>query len=142
MNTECGPAAEFDAYGTLAQVEAGNGDIPAVEFNVVGGTAPDLYPNGPWQPVDFAITNPGSTSVHVGSVTTSLGVVPTGPSNGNPPCSAASYAVQSPSAPINANVPPGTTVYVGTGTYISMSDNSANQDNCQGLVIPLVFASS
>ena len=71
VTTNCGLANDADnpgAYGTDAQVAAGNADIPAVEFNVVGGIAPGLYPGGPSQPIDFAITNPGSSSVYVGHV--------------------------------------------------------------------------
>ena len=69
MTTNCGDPAPGNpgAYGTTTAA-ARNADIPAVEFNVVGGVAAGLYPGGPSQPIDFAITNPGSTAVHVDHV--------------------------------------------------------------------------
>jgi hypothetical protein len=140
VNTECGLAAEFDAYGTLAQVTAGNGDIPAVEFNVVGGTVPGLYPGGPPQPINFAITNPGSSSVHVGTVTTSVVSVPAG--SGPEACTTAMYLIGTPTVGINANVPSGTTVYAATGTSIKMLDDNNNQDGCENAVVSLGFVST
>ena len=72
--TNCGPAAAGNpgAYGATSQVTAGNADIPAVQFNVVGGVAAPLYPGEPPQPVDFAITNPGGGPVHVSDVKTTI----------------------------------------------------------------------
>ena len=57
--TNCGPYNPVNpgAYGTTEEVAAGSADIPAVQVNVVGGTTPPLYPGGPSEPVDFAITN-------------------------------------------------------------------------------------
>ena len=41
--TEACPALETGAYGLPAQVVGGNGDIPAVEFDVVGGANTVVY---------------------------------------------------------------------------------------------------
>jgi hypothetical protein len=135
-------AQEFDAYGTPAQVAAGNADIPAVEFNVVGGTAPELYPGGPSEPVNFAITNPGSTSVTVGTVTTSIVSVTTGSISGDEACATSMYHIGTPTVGPIGNVNPGTTVFAATGTSINMLDDHNNQDNCEGAVVTLGFATT
>jgi hypothetical protein len=142
VNTECGSSQELGAYGTLAQVQAGNANIPAVEFNVVGGTAPDLYPGGPPQPVNFAITNPGSTGVTVGTVTTAVSSVTTGSIPGDEMCATSMYSIGDPTVGPIGNVNPGTTIFAATGTSISMTDDTRNQDNCEGAVVTLGFTTT
>jgi hypothetical protein len=147
--TNCGPfsATNPGAYGTTAEVQAGSADIPAVEINVVGGIVPVLTPGGPSQPVDFAITNSGSASAHVTTVTAGIGTVPAGPNNALPACSSADYSLNDPDGTpggvtINEDIAPGTTLFVPSGVNISMVENHANQDNCEGAVIPLTFTSN
>jgi len=142
--TDCGLSQEFNAYGTPAQVLAGSDDIPAVEFNVVGGSALELYPGGPPVPVSFAITNPGSSPVFVNQVTTSAVSVTTGsiplPVEA---CNISMYSIGGVNpATIGGTVAPGTTVYDATGTTISMTDDHANQDNCENQVVTLGFSSN
>ena len=88
VTTNCGPSnpANPGAYGTQAEVDAGSADIPAVEFNVTGGSAAVLYPGGPSEPVDFAITNPGNTGVHVNTVTTNIASVTSNDISGDEVC--------------------------------------------------------
>jgi hypothetical protein len=145
VTTDCGPYAAGNpgAYGTPAQVAAGSADIPAVEFNVVGGIAPGLTPGGPAQPIDFAITNPGSSSVHVDQVVTSVSSLSgTGSDGSIEACDSGMYPVAGSTAVINATVPPGTTVFANSGTSISMTDDGNNQDNCKGATVNLAFAAS
>jgi hypothetical protein len=147
VQTNCGPESPANpgAYGTNAQVAAGNADIPAVEFNVVGGVVPGLYPGGPSQPIDFAITNPGSASVYVGHVAITASSLALGPQNGSlEACSTSMYPI-SPGAPgvfVNDMVPPGTSFYSPSGASISMTDDGNNQDNCQGATVNLSFTAS
>jgi hypothetical protein len=75
------PGVNYGAYGPGSNPN--NADIPAVEFNVVGGTTPPLYPDGPSQPVDFAITNAGSTPTYITSVTASMTGLTGGGSKGS-----------------------------------------------------------
>jgi len=142
--TNCGPDAPGNpgAYGTNAQVAAGNADIPAVEFNVVGGVVPSLYPGGPAEPVDFAITNPGNASVYVHNVSiTATGLTGTGSNNTIETCTTAMYPITQPSA-INANIPTGTTFYSPSGASISMTDDGNIQDNCKGATVDLGFTAN
>jgi hypothetical protein len=139
--TNCGDPASGNpgAYGTNAEVAAGNADIPAVEFNVVGGIAPGLYPGGPSQPVDFAITNPGSSGVYVNHVLIQV----TGTSN-SPACDPTWYSVSpgSPGVSVNATISPGTSFYSPSGASISMTETNTNQDACQGRTVNLGFTAS
>jgi len=143
--TNCGTYSPTNpgAYGTQAEVNAGSADIPAVEFNVVGGAIVGLSPGSPSQPVDFAITNPGTTNVHVTQVITSVGSLSGGGSNsGLPACTTAMYPISGSPDTISANVAPGTTIFSPSGTRISLPDNNANQDNCEGATANLAFAAS
>ncbi len=145
--TNCGPASATNtgAYGTNAQVQSGNADIPAVQVNVVGGVIPSLYPGGPSQPVDFAITNNNSSSVFVNSVTTAitgLTVVPANQNGGLEACSTGMYSVTPGTTGTVGNVSQGTTVYSPSGVSISMTDDGNNQNNCQGATVSLKFTSN
>jgi hypothetical protein len=143
MVTDINCATPVDNYGAYGPgSNPANSDIPAVEFNVVGGSTPALFPNGPAQDVDFAITNSGSSPALVHSVTTSIVSVPPGPANANEACSTSFYHLNNPTITLNTNVPTGTTIFSPSGTSIYMSDDGNNQDNCEGAVVALGFASS
>jgi hypothetical protein len=142
--TDCGAYSLSNpgAYGTPAQVAAGSADIPAVEVNVVGGIAPAaLYPGGPAQPVDFAITNPGSSSVMVQSVTASYA--------GTADCPQGWFAFNDPTGnhtpgtvAIGKEVAPGTTLFVPSGLTFSMLDPNTSQDTCESMSLILTFSSN
>lgn len=144
VTTNCGPSAGTNpgAYGTNAQVAAGSADIPAVEFNVVGGIVTGLTPGGPSQPVDFAITNPGSAGVFVNQVTTAIGALTGTGSGSSEACAASMYGITGSPVTIGATVPPGTTIYSPSGTSISMTDDGNNQDNCEGATVGLNFTAN
>ena len=149
--TDACPALETGAYGTPAQVAAGNADIPAVEVNVVGGVVPSLFPGGPPQPVDFAITNPNLGNVAVHSVTFMVSSI-----SGAGPATAPALTCQTswftplvqPTSPTDVEVPPGTTVFSPSGATITLEDllpvtNPAdNQDSCEGATVNLTFSST
>jgi hypothetical protein len=145
VTTNCGPtnANNTGAYGNPAQVAAGNADIPAVEVNVVGGVIAALTPGGPALPVDFAITNPGSSSVHVSTVATAASsLAGAGTDNTIEACSTSMYPIAGSPAAINANVAPGTTVFTPSGTSISMTDDGNIQNNCENATVNLTFSSN
>jgi hypothetical protein len=146
-NINCAtPGGNYGAYGPGSNPE--NADIPAVEFNVVGGSTAPLYPGGPTQPVDFAIINSG-TPTHITSVTTSItGLTGTGSIGGDETCTVGMYSLNSTGPvvssavdPINATVPTGTSFYSPSGTVIRMIDDGNNQDNCENAVATLGFTS-
>ena len=143
--TNCGPYSPSNpgAYGTQAEVNAGSADIPAVEFNVVGGVIVGLSPGSPSQPVDFAITNPGTTNVHVTQVTTTVATLSGAGTDGSiPACTTAMYPISGSPDTLSTNVAPGTTIFSPSGTRISLPDDNANQDNCEGATANLTFQAS
>lgn len=144
VTTNCGPASPNNpgAYGTTAQVtKTGNADIPAVEVNVVGGAATGLYPGGPAQPVNFAVSNAGQSAVHLNQVMTSVSTVGTAGTS-NPVCTPATYGVTNPTRTLNQTVKPGTTLIAPSGVFVHMNTNGKNQDNCEGGTIALAFTSN
>jgi hypothetical protein len=145
VTTDCAAAVEAGTFGLPTQVAAGNGDIPAVEINVVGGVSATLTPGGPAAPVSYAITNPSSASIHVNQVITALGAITVDPAvqNGaNEACMADMYQVNNGTATINGSVGPGTTLFLATGTTVQMNDDGNNQDNCENATVGLTFSSN
>jgi hypothetical protein len=144
VNTDCGTdnVNNPGAYGTPAQVTAGNADIPAVEVNVVGGVIAALTPGGPSLPVDFAITNPGSSSVRVSTVSTVASSLSGAGTASSEACDTSMYPIAGSPLTINANVAPGTTVFAPSGTSISMTDDGHNQNNCENATVNLTFSSN
>jgi len=119
--------------------------IPAVEFDT--NSMAGLYPGGPSQPINFSITNTGSTPATVNSVTVT---VKTDGSNslaedvnGNDiaGCYASWFTISPSPDATSATVPAGGTVdWIGTEN-ISMPANTANQDACEGANLGLTFTS-
>jgi hypothetical protein len=145
----CGPWNPNNpgAYGN----EAVTDDIPAVEVTVVGGTVTGLYPGGAAQPLEYAITNPGSGSVHVDSLSAS---VDTAGSDVKTPggadvsgCLASWYPITNSPQTLGVNVPPGTTLFTTTSATatdlsIKMIDSGTIQNACQGADVGLSFTSN
>lgn len=158
----CGPSAPGNpgAYGNFGGVTT-NADIPAVEFNVMGGVASPLYPGAPGQPVDLAITNPGGGSVHIDTLTFQIGNGAGGSATNKGSCNTDIVNAGAPwwyqltpntdgagliEADTNGgsgwNVPPGTTIVSPTGVSIKMIDSGTSQDHCQNALVHLKFTAS
>lgn len=148
-----GPAANQE--GLNGQPE-GIGDVFAIQLNADSG---DLYPGGPAQDISYSITNPGSGSVHVSSVTVS---VATDPNNGfveSVPgetwtdvsnCYAGWYTINNSSLNVNTDLAGNSTTtfspalqsnLTGYVTSIQMTNPDQSQDACEGAVVGLVFSS-
>ena len=138
-NINCAtPPDNYGAYGPGSNPN--NADIPAVEFNVVGGSTPPLYP-GATVPVDYAITNAGSSPTYISTVTTDLGTVSAGPNGGIPACQISEYQLNNSVNTLDTTIPTGTTFFSPSGTSLTMINESYNQDNCEGQTVPLSFTS-
>lgn len=131
------------AYWTSSGSGTGSGTTgTSTEFTVAGGavTGPDLTPGGPSQSVAFTVTNPGSGSQDLTSVTA---IVADG--NGAPwvsdpvGCTAADYTVGTPVITYD-QIPAGGSIS-GTVT-LTMNDLTTNQDACKDLPVPLYFTAS
>jgi hypothetical protein len=156
VTTDGCAAQEYYAYGTPAQVAAGNDDIPAVEVNVVGGSVTGLYPGDPAQPIEYAITNPGTNAVQVQSVTASVdtagsGDVLTPSATDVTNCKAAWYQINNSPQTLGGgsgvSVAPGTTLFttnspIATTLSIQMLNPAVIQDACEGADVGLSFSSN
>lgn len=122
--------------------------VPAVEFDT--STTSDLYPGGPSQPINFSVTNAGSTSVQVVNVDVAVATDPNGyveavpgdSGSGVTGCYASWFTVTPASVPVNQNLNPGGVLdWVGAAS-ISMINESYSQDACEGATIGLTFTAS
>lgn len=147
----------FASYSTMTGSNCGldtlNQDgtltnIPQIEFNV--GNTVDLYPGGPNQPINFTISNPGSSSTYVTSVTiaiaqdgggnieTTAGV----PSSAVVGCLASWFTINGSPDAVGQSIGAGSSIdWVGTAS-ISMPANATNQNVCEGKSVGLTFTAS
>jgi len=132
------PSDNYGAYGPGSNPN--NADIPAVEFNVVGGSTGPLYP-GSTQPVDFAITNAGSSPTYITTVTTNLESVGSDGNGSIPLCQTSEYTLNDSPVTLDTTVPTGTSFFSPSGTSITMTNETYNQDNCEGQSVVLGFTS-
>lgn len=143
----------FNQYSTASV--GGNGfgstfNIPMVEFTVGSGAA--LTP-GTSQPINFTISNPGSSAVQVQTVTIGIAsdntvspaVIESTPGDTTTDvtgCLASWFTITNPTVTVGQSVPAGGTIdWVGT-TSIHMSNPPVNQDSCQGKSVGLTFSSN
>lgn len=144
------------AYGNPGGEAA---DIPAVEFNVVGGGVPALFPGDPAQPIEYAITNPGATQ-QVNSLSVTLrtdtgdGFVETW--NGSAwvdvsGCWASWFQINNSPQTLNYTLPQNSTTIFGSAMQNEVAGNvlsiqmlpaSQSQDACEGATLGLVFSSN
>jgi hypothetical protein len=146
--TNYGPwnPADPGAYGN----EAVTDDIPAVQVNVVGGAVTGLYP-GATVPLEYAITNPGTSPVYVSNVSASVdndghGAVTTPAAVTVAGCLASWYLASSPQA-LDMSVSPGTTLVTvssapASSLTLTMTNPAVPQDACQGADVGLAFTSN
>jgi hypothetical protein len=140
----CTPAASgFLEYSTAAGLDGcgagATNNIPAVQFNT-GGIG-DLYP-GTSQPISFSVTNPGGGNEFVNSVAITVAAVsqtPAGLLLGT--CEPGWFTISPAAVPFGFELAPGTTDYWSAAT-ITMTDETWNQDMCQGATVNLKFAST
>ncbi|HWA68078.1 MAG TPA: hypothetical protein VG899_17075 [Mycobacteriales bacterium] len=96
-------------------------------------TSSGLYPGGSVTlSGDFNNTNSGK--VYVGTVTATLGTLPEG-------CVAGDFTITG-TAPVNAEIAPGSGVGAWTGITLTMNDTSSNQDACKSQTIPVTYSVS
>lgn len=113
-------------------------DTPQVQFNTQSSFPTALVPGGPGQPIDFSITNAGSTPARVGAVTfaVSPSSLPTG-------CDINWFSTLQSSVAINVTIPGGATVdYQPSGAVLALMESGTNQDKCEGLALNLNFTSN
>jgi hypothetical protein len=154
--------AAVGAYAYFTSTGSGTGSAAVGSSTTAGGVtitqvAPfpaDLVPGGAAKGIDFTVTNTGSGVQYVKAVTVSIAAFSSQADPLKPACTEADFSVtQDPAGvPIAQDIAPGATVTpsLPTGVTIQMvnrsdkapGDGLGNQDNCQGVSVPLVFASN
>jgi hypothetical protein len=134
----CSPSS--NGYGTPAYV-------PAIEFDT--NSMSGLYPGGPSQPINFSITNTGSTPATVSSVTVTVstdngnGLAEDQNGNDIGGCAASWFTISPSPDTTGATVPAGGTVdWIGTENISMPANASTNQDACEGKSLGLTFTSN
>jgi hypothetical protein len=158
INVYCGANSNPENAG--AYENAQGADIPAVEFNVVGGAVPALYPGDPAQNIGYAITNPGSAQ-QVNSVSVAIAYDPSNDEVQSTPgdvstdvagCYVQWFQVNNSPQTLNYQLPANSTTLFGTTMQASVAGNElsiqmpansgTNQDDCENATLALVFTSN
>jgi hypothetical protein len=120
--TSTGSGSGTAATGTTANVTV-----------VQTSTSTGLYPGGS-VPLSGDFNNTNAGAMHVGTVTATVGTLPTG-------CVAADFTI-SGTAPVNAEIPTGSGVGSWSGITLTMNDTAVSQDACKTQTIPVVYSVS
>ena len=148
----------FTEYNTTVQEPANCGmdnysnqqlwSIPAVEFNT-SATMSGLVPNSVPQPVDFTVTNPGTSTEALNGVTISVAYDPSNnevestPGDTSTDVSGCYYYWFDTSGETwsGGSIAPGSPVS-GAGSIWMATDTTDNQNACEGASIGLIFGAS
>ena len=84
-------------------------------------------------------TNAGS--VFITSVTATIGTFSKAASPWSAACTQADFSITG-TASVGAEVANGTHVGTWSGLSLHMTDSGANQNNCQNIVVPIVYAAN
>jgi hypothetical protein len=96
-------------------------------------TPSGMYPGGPTKPLDFTITNPGTSAVKISKVAVSVdSVSPAGCANSN-------YIIGNPSVTVGQTIAPGVTTSTITGANIKLDETGVNQDVCKGATVTVRY---
>ncbi|HWC34360.1 MAG TPA: hypothetical protein VG650_05980 [Mycobacteriales bacterium] len=111
---------------------AASGTTTAVTV-VQTATTSNLYPGGQVA-LSGTFNNPNSGSVRVGTVTATVGTLPSG-------CVAADFTIVGTAA-VNAEIPAGSSVGSWSGITLKMNDTAVSQDACKAQTIPVTYSVS
>jgi hypothetical protein len=131
------------AYFTASGSGTGSATVGTPQKFTVAVTGPTgLLPGAAAQGIGIKVTNPGTSAQELSAVTVSVDPAWTGAQadTTKPPCTAADFALTPPTVTAG-EVAPGATATV-SGAQIAMNDLGTNQDNCQGVNVPLVVNAS
>jgi hypothetical protein len=119
--------------GTGSATTGDNNSIVVNQTSTITGLAPGL----PAQTLSGDFDNPNDTAVYITSVT----AVVTGTDQGAA-CDASNYTIAG-SAPVAAEIPPGTGVGAWSGLTIQFNNKpTVNQDACKNAVVSISYSAS
>lgn len=151
MAVGIGTAAFAYFTATGSGTGSGTGGSATSLTIALDGTITGLVPNGTPTAIPFTVTNPGHGSEFVNTVTVSIDTF-TKTVGSHPACTQADFSIVNGTQTLGQNIPgtdaaptPNTydwTVLAGNTATIQLVDNSADQDSCIGVTVPLTFTSN
>ena len=124
---------------------AGTAGAPStITVNQTATVPTNLYPGpvGSGVPLSGTFTNTTNpASVYVASVTASIDTFSFQSNAGDPPCTQADYSITGTSN-TPGEIAHGTNVGSWSGLTLTLVDTATNQDNCQGVTVPITYAAS
>lgn len=126
------------AYWTQAGSGTGSADTgTSVALTIEQDTVvTGLAPGAPAVALEGSITNPGTGTVRVASVTVAIASV----TGGDGVCTAANYAIANPTDSTTGDIAGGASVD-WSGPTIRMVDTGVNQDGCKNATVNLTYSS-
>jgi hypothetical protein len=118
---------------------ATTGTNSAITINQTS-TASGLYPGGPAVTLSGDFTNNNSGNTFVSAVTATGYTIDAAHVSAG--CSATGNYTLGGTAPVNADVPPGSHTGAWTGLTIVMNNTAANQDACKNAILTITYASN
>lgn len=131
------------AYWTAGGTGTGSATVGTVSDITVNQTTvlAAMYPGDSPQTISGTFTNTNSGSVYVTSVTVSIGSVTKADGAPSGTCDATDFTLTNATAPVGAQVAPGTSVGSWTGPTIQFNDKAgSNQDACKNATVTLAYA--
>jgi hypothetical protein len=136
-----GAAFAWWTAGGSGTGSAATGNVTGITINQTS-TVSGLYPGGPAAALSGTFTNTNSGSVYVAQVSVAIqGGFSAQADGAKPACTASDFTLVQPAA-TNAEVVSGAGVGSWSGGSIKLLDAAANQDNCKGVTVPLVYTSN
>jgi Tfp pilus assembly major pilin PilA len=118
--------------GTGTATTGSNNPITVNQTSTITG----LAPGAPAQTLSGTFDNGNNSNVHITAVTATV----TG--TNTPGCDASDYTIGG-SAPVNADIPPGTGVGTWSGLTIQFNNKpTVNQDACKNAVVSIQYSAS
>lgn len=130
------------AYWTSTGTGTGTATTGSSTAFVVASTAPTggpLSPGGPSETVAFTVTNPGSGSQNLSSVTVAVANADGTAWTAVAGCSALDYTIGTPVVTYGQIAPAG---FVSGTVTVTMNNLATNQDGCQTADVPLYIVAS
>jgi hypothetical protein len=120
---------------------ATTGTNASITVNQNGFAAADaLYPGGPAVPLSGTFNNTNAGAVHVTSVSATSPVT-VDAAHAGAGCLAADYVLGG-TAPVNADVAPGSPSGAWSGLTVRLNESGINQDACKGATITIAYTSN
>ena len=133
--------AAFGYWSSIGEGAGSAATTTSTKLVITQDNAPSgLTPGGPVRDIDFSIENPGTGVERVASVTVAVANAD-GTAWSSGACDADDFSITQPTIS-NDDIDGGDTHEYPAGAKIQMVNAASNQDDCQGVTVPLHFTSN